>query len=203
MELFIDQAAKQYIAKTQYGEWGAKALGFHWDAKRKVWITSDPAKMMLLQGQLGQPLQVWPTAPVLTSDTRWPYVLAGRYAIDYPAGSAVKFFQVDKPTEGKWAGCIFVSQLASDHKMKITLKQQRMDILSAINENPTEAMQRYGQLIGTCGYCGRTLTDPISRQFGIGPVCRKTLGLKTEAQEAAEEEAKSYAADLLDAQGGG
>lgn len=30
---------------------------------------------------------------------------------------------------------------------------------------------------GICGACGRTLTDAISIHFGIGPECRKKLGI--------------------------
>lgn len=33
------------------------------------------------------------------------------------------------------------------------------------------AVVRYGQELGSCGICGRTLTDEESRRTGIGPVC--------------------------------
>jgi hypothetical protein len=29
---------------------------------------------------------------------------------------------------------------------------------------------------GTCGRCGRELTDPVSIQTGIGPICRDRMG---------------------------
>lgn len=38
---------------------------------------------------------------------------------------------------------------------------------------PVEAMLKYGQEIGECGHCGRTLTNDESRAFGMGPKCRK------------------------------
>jgi hypothetical protein len=31
---------------------------------------------------------------------------------------------------------------------------------------------------GTCGKCGRALTDPTSLECGIGPVCRKRMGVQ-------------------------
>jgi hypothetical protein len=31
--------------------------------------------------------------------------------------------------------------------------------------------------LGACGKCGRALTDPVSIEAGIGPECRKQLGL--------------------------
>jgi hypothetical protein len=45
-----------------------------------------------------------------------------------------------------------------------------------IAAGPKEAMLRYGQEIGSCGHCGRTLTNDESRAYGIGPVCRKGKG---------------------------
>jgi len=45
------------------------------------------------------------------------------------------------------------------------------DLIKLISENPTEAMLRYGKEKGRCAYCGRSLTDPLSRHRGIGPDC--------------------------------
>lgn len=42
--------------------------------------------------------------------------------------------------------------------------------------DPKEAMLRFGREIGSCGHCGRTLTNDESRAYGIGPVCRKGKG---------------------------
>lgn len=44
-------------------------------------------------------------------------------------------------------------------------------LIKAISENPTEAMVRYGKEMHRCAYCGRSLTDLLSRQRGIGPDC--------------------------------
>lgn len=35
-----------------------------------------------------------------------------------------------------------------------------------------ESAQRYGRELGRCSDCNRTLTDAMSREMGIGPVCR-------------------------------
>jgi hypothetical protein len=45
-----------------------------------------------------------------------------------------------------------------------------------IAADPKGAMLRYGQEIGSCGHCGRELTNKVSRDFGIGPKCRKDKG---------------------------
>lgn len=39
-----------------------------------------------------------------------------------------------------------------------------------------QAMLRFGQEIGSCGHCGRTLTNKASRDRGIGPVCAAHKG---------------------------
>jgi hypothetical protein len=44
-------------------------------------------------------------------------------------------------------------------------------IYDAVMADAEAAMLRYGQEIGRCGHCNRTLTDEASRAAGIGPVC--------------------------------
>lgn len=39
--------------------------------------------------------------------------------------------------------------------------------------DPRAAMARYGQELGSCGRCGRVLTNDESRAMGIGPECAK------------------------------
>ena len=49
-------------------------------------------------------------------------------------------------------------------------------VLRHIAENPAEAASRYGLLIGKCGVCSRRLTNDVSRERGIGPVCAERWG---------------------------
>lgn len=51
-----------------------------------------------------------------------------------------------------------------------------LDIVRRIDTEPKEAMIRYGQKIGRCGHCHRTLTNEVSRGFGMGPKCRQAKG---------------------------
>jgi hypothetical protein len=87
----------------------------------------------------------------------------------------VKFYRVDRPTEGRWAGRTFVKVQASDdlHPVRGTAARA---VLEAIAVDPKAAMLRYGLELGHCGKCGRTLTDEDSRAAGIGPVCASKLG---------------------------
>jgi len=114
-----------------------------------------------------------PAAKASTTPQDAVDVPAGRYAIE--VDGVVKFYRVDRPTEGRWAGYTFVKVQASDdlHPVRGTAAQ---GILKAIAVDPREASLRYGREIGSCGVCGRTLTDEDSRNAGIGPVCASKTG---------------------------
>jgi hypothetical protein len=107
-------------------------------------------------------------------DEAWPTILEGRYAIEIDG--TTKFYKIDKPTEGKWRGCIFVKVFASDELYPIKSQDARNAILGTIALDPAGAARRYGLLIGSCSICGRTLTDDTSRKHGIGPICRESTG---------------------------
>ena len=100
-------------------------------------------------------------------------VAEGRYAVISEAG-ITEFFKVDAPSEGKWAGYVFVKQQASDDLFPVK-GARKADILARIAADP-DALARYGQELGVCGRCGRTLTDEVSRAMGIGPECAKIVG---------------------------
>jgi len=48
---------------------------------------------------------------------------------------------------------------------------QLNEALLAIKADTKAAAALYGQLIGSCGRCGLTLTDETSRSIGLGPIC--------------------------------
>lgn len=94
----------------------------------------------------------------------------GHYAVDFEG--QLRFFKVDRPAEGKWKGYVFVREQASDDLWPVKNPTRRMAILAKIGQSVEEAGKRYGREIGRCYKCHRTLTDPLSRQLGIGPDCR-------------------------------
>jgi hypothetical protein len=98
-----------------------------------------------------------------------PEVPAGRYAIEM--GGTLKFYQVDRPTKGRWNGYVFLKVQASDDTYPIKNPATKAAILAEIAKDSYAALLRYGQEIGSCGHCGRTLTDEDSRARGIGPIC--------------------------------
>lgn len=97
-------------------------------------------------------------------------VPAGRYAVENETGD-LRFYIVDRPTEGRWAGRVFVKVMHSDERSRLFDNAAASVLAKIVAAGPFEAMLRYGREIGSCGHCGRTLTDEASRAAGIGPVC--------------------------------
>lgn len=110
--------------------------------------------------------------------------LLGRYyAVHDEQADKVRFFRIRAGGEDtKWAGWFFVDEQASDDFHKAGSQRsgklyegRYVELLAAILSNQEHAMALYGQEIGSCGVCGRTLTDELSRERGIGPTCWEKL----------------------------
>lgn len=115
-----------------------------------------------------------PVGSVNHSIAKNPDVPAGRYAVTDRMG-VLRFVRVDRPTEGRWKGMTFVKLQVSDDFVPMH-KDQRDKVLALIAADPEAASKRYGHEIGSCGICGRTLTDAVSISNGIGPVCAAKVG---------------------------
>lgn len=101
----------------------------------------------------------WVVNHIQCPATDFPFPL-GRYAVDGEDG-ATKFYQATQ-------NGLFVQ--ASDELHPVHASAQDA-IIAKIAADPRAASIRYGQELGECGRCGRTLTDETSRAAGIGPVC--------------------------------
>ena len=101
---------------------------------------------------------------------------AAHYAIIWPGNGKTYFFRVQVGKSGKWAGTRFITRQSSDDYLPIR-PEGRDAAYSLILADPIGAMALYGQRIERCGRCRKTLTDEDSRAFGIGPDCRKILGI--------------------------
>jgi hypothetical protein len=119
--------------------------------------------------------------PVRPEPAPEPDVPEGRYAVDLgPEGDGdeprLRFFKVDRPTEGRWVGRTFVSVQAGPNLIPLREAGSRRAILRRIAEDPQAAMLRYGLELGHCGSCGAELTNAESRARGIGPICAAKYG---------------------------
>lgn len=95
-----------------------------------------------------------------------PNVPAGRYAVDNDEGE-LRFYRVYISK----SGFIKVYVLHGPDASEVPFRAA-MGILRKIEKDGVEkAAIRYGTEIGACSNCGRRLTNRISRELGIGPVC--------------------------------
>ena len=108
----------------------------------------------------------------------------------YDAGAyrATKF-QVRLPgitlstvNKGANIGCVYVYE-NNNYVAKITstgdlignVSEDVKNLLEDANDNLLQLAKIYGHETGTCSICARTLSDPLSIQMGIGPICAKRL----------------------------
>lgn len=84
----------------------------------------------------------------------------GRYAVTHE--DVLKFYHVTPSG-------LFVMASSDEHHIK---SQDYIDqIVELVKVDPWEAMRRYGEELGQCARCNRTLTDAESRSHGLGPIC--------------------------------
>lgn len=87
---------------------------------------------------------------------------------------------------GKNPGALYVKG-RSDRRYKgklmngawhpVTGEADVTEALRVIAQNPAKAAQEYGKKTGECSCCGRELSDPVSVERGIGPICAANWGL--------------------------
>lgn len=126
-----------------------------------------------------QPVKVAVAQPTAASDLpREDVVPAGRYAVatDDGAVNELAFYKVDRPTEGRWAGYVFVKHLVGGDEQRMSFAASKAVLQKIAQAGAEQASIRYGHEIGECGICGRRLTNDDSRERGIGPVCAANMG---------------------------
>lgn len=104
----------------------------------------------------------------------WPDVPAGFYATPSRTGhNDLDFWKVDRPDKGKWTGYTFVKRVIGGHpETRVRGAEARTALEAILAEGPKNAGKKYADEIGRCYICNLHLTDDLSRELGIGPVCR-------------------------------
>jgi hypothetical protein len=95
----------------------------------------------------------------------------GRYALrnsDDP--NDLTFYRVWVGERGGWA----VKVLAGPNEFPLK-REQGVEVLKCIATDPPTSSAVYGWALGRCGICGLRLTNQISRELGMGPVCRSRV----------------------------
>lgn len=100
----------------------------------------------------------------------------GFFFIIDPTNGEERFFKVKHgKADTRWEGYTFLEVQASDFWYPVKDPKHRDAVFAEIDKDPITAMNEYGIRIGSCGVCGRTLTDRDSRLRGIGPICAARL----------------------------
>jgi hypothetical protein len=142
-----------------------------WVEAEQGWLTKDAAGRWAarhIEGQCPEPEDT-PVTVTVTAEQ----VPSGRYAITSGGDNDLAFYKVDWPTDGPYAGQVFVKLVVGGHADTRVPRKLVAGVLERIAAvGPAEAMSRYGRELGYCGRCGRHLTDEESRAYGLGPKCR-------------------------------
>lgn len=108
---------------------------------------------------------------------------AGRYAVENDADE-LRFYNVWISRDGKRLN-VYVAHGPDDSDLRF--QKTIIGVLKKIKAyGIRRAAIRYGMEIGSCSNCGRRLTNRISRELGIGPVCGGRMfgdDFKTEVKE--------------------
>lgn len=115
-------------------------------------------------------------------------VIAGRYALPADDGHVV-FYQVDRPTEGRWNGYVFVKTLIGGVGHWTTYPQKEaagQNILERIEKfGVRESAQLFGWKAKHCGRCMSPLSQIQSRAAGYGAHCAGLTGWPYPTKEEA------------------
>ncbi|QOC55717.1 hypothetical protein SEA_ARCHIMEDES_17 [Gordonia phage Archimedes] len=162
----IDERKSYYASKASKSE-ASKAIDATLSAIADL---KEKARLLDIRTDAATPIEGLPSAEE---------VPAGCYALDTETPNSINrvaFYQVDRPTKGKWAGYAFVKLQVADDLQRMHQKAG-LAILRRIEAVGADAASaRYGRELGICGVCGRTLTNDESRAAGVGPVCRRKMG---------------------------
>lgn len=114
---------------------------------------------------------------------------AGRYAVENEEGE-LRFYQLWRPRDHGDSDFWQLYVLHGPDSSRVHNKAAGAIVQKIRAAGIREAAIRFGNEIGACSNCGHRLTNRISRELGIGPVCGGRMfgdgGWKTEVREARE-----------------
>jgi hypothetical protein len=81
-------------------------------------------------------------------------------------------------SRGHNVGCVYIfendtyaGKITDRGILQAKVSEDTQNILLDANDNLLQLAKIYGHETGNCSVCGRTLSDPLSVQMGIGPIC--------------------------------
>ena len=98
----------------------------------------------------------------------------GRYAVDG------KVYRVTRGKLGtQWAGRTFAREIETDRQIR---GAELAALLARIAADPMRYVKEYAALTGRCSNCGRVLTNKISIEEAMGPVCAGRFRASNESE---------------------
>lgn len=94
----------------------------------------------------------------------------GRYAVDLPGETKVKFFRIRTNKANGW---FRITHMVSDDRFPWPTKRYMEVLRAIIQATPQAAGLRFAEEYGQCFNCGRALTDTDNpyKVYGLGPDC--------------------------------
>lgn len=175
-ELSVDQA-RLVIASA-----GDAASRFERDLADKDYLSPLQEDWLLYlahQRAFPVPVEPGPFARLLEVLSRMQHGRKSRAELRLPQALRVAFCTYGANTGGAFlaVGPDYAGKVTADGVL--VLRNDAPDwlkaALMAVQGDPIGAATEYGRETGRCSVCGRTLTDPLSIQAGIGPVCAERL----------------------------
>lgn len=128
-------------------------------------------------------------------------VADGYYAVRPSPEADWVFLRVSRPDSGQYKDHIKIQTQHGDVLKEVFFVTPRGDFLVMNGDIRTliiqlvtgqhKAAANYGREVGRCCRCGKTLTDPVSRHYGIGPECIQMWPDIKEIVDAEDAEAKA------------
>jgi hypothetical protein len=161
------QIAKANELLAEVAEVNAEFANQTWRELKARWANGT-CTFEFVSDKISALIEAKKTALRIQTAPERPNVPTGRYA----AGpeDATKFYRVVNK-DGRYSLFVY----ASDEQHLISNWATVLHVLREIEVDPQAAAVRFGKEIGRCYACGRTLTDPVSRELGLGPDCRNKL----------------------------
>jgi hypothetical protein len=92
------------------------------------------------------------------------------------AGDALWVLSQTEKVEGEYGLQPKYLGKVTPNRLDSRLSDDVKDVLMEAASDPLTAAIRYGKVSGECSCCGRELTDPLSIERGIGPICADKFG---------------------------
>lgn len=142
-------------------------------AKLREWRTAKDAEATTKSGTVGVEAINALFETALGNGLSKPIFRTERLTIKLAKRHADTLYVTDRALGDVYVGKIVAGQFMA----RSEAQADTLSILCEIAADPTKAATHYGRSTGSCGCCGRELTDPDSVAAGIGPICAEKWGL--------------------------